>query len=285
MKISVTLPLLLLLIVYCGFAQGPSAEPVHLTISGASTIQPAAEHAAELYRQLYGSTAVVRGGGSGAGIRDIASGTSDIGMVSRGLSPAEQDAVVPALFALDALVFIVNAANPLETISKTQVLELYSGTVRSWAPLGGHDSPVVLVSKERGRATLDLFEGYTGLHHPAGAEPGPAGKIDPSVLEIASNLESITLVGGIPNAVGYVSLGAAETLLSMDMPIKILSLDGVSPTRENVLSKRYPIIRELNLIVREPGEQTDQFIELFFGEEMKQFLTGYGFIPVKRQTR
>ena len=284
MKTSIIL-LLLLLIVYCGFAQKPPDEPVHLTISGASTIQPAAEYAAELYQQMYEGSVTVRGGGSGAGIRDVVSGTSDIGMVSRDLSPGEQEAVSRVLFALDALVFIVNAANPLETISKTKVLELYSGTVRSWVALGGPDSPVVLVSKERGRATLDLFEGYTGLHHPARPEPGPAGKIDSSALEIASNLECITLVGGIPDAVGYVSLGAAESLISLGMPIKILPLEGVTPTSETVLSKRYPIRRELNLIVREPDEQTDRFIELFFTEEMSRFLISTGFITVKREAR
>jgi len=285
MKTAIILPLLLLCFVFSGFSQEPSAEPVHLTVSGASTIQPAAEHAAKLYEQLYEGSVTVRGGGSGAGIRDVVSGTSDIGMVSRGLSPGEQAAVTPILFALDALVFIVNAANPLEAISKDQVLEIYSGSVRSWEPLGGPDSPIVLVSKERGRATLDLFEGYTGLHHPARTEPGPAGKIDAGALEIASNLESLTLVGGIPDAIGYVSLGAAESLISLGMPIKILPLEGVPPTSETVLSKRYPIRRELNLIVREPAEQTDRFIELFFDEEMRRFLKSTGFIPVRRQER
>ena len=285
MKKTSLFSLMFLWVLFPMFVQVTAQETAHLSISGASTIQPAAEYAAELYLQQYGNKIAVRGGGSGAGIEDVVSGTSDIGMVSRDLASGELETVSPVLIAFDALVFIVNRANPLEVISKKQVLELYSGSAESWARIGGLDSSVVLVSKERGRATLVLFEGYTGLFHPDRTDAGPEGKIESEALEIASNLESITLVGGIPNAIGYVSLGAAETLISMDMPIKILPLDGVSPTRENVLSRRYPIIRELNLIVREPGERKDRFIEIFFSEEMKQFLTSYGFIPVQRQTR
>lgn len=277
--------LLFFCVILRGFTQIPGEESVHLSVSGSSTIQPAAEHAAQLYLQQYGNAVDVRGGGSGAGVRNALSGISDIGMASRSLTPGELEGVTPVLIALDALVFIVNSANPLESISKAQVLELFSGALRSWESLGGGDSPVVLVSKERGRATLDLFEAYTGLNHPARTEAGSEGKIDAAALEIAANLEAITLVGGIPNAVGYVSLGAAEALISQGMPIKILPLEGVSPTQENLLSQKYPILRELNLLVQEPNERTERFIDLFFDEEMQQFLTRNGFIPMQRQVR
>jgi phosphate transport system substrate-binding protein len=99
----------------------------------------------------------------------------------------------------DALVIIVNTANPLETISRDTLVNLYAGKIQSWKGISVWDQPVVLVSKELGRGTLELFMQYTRLRHPQEREKYPAGPfISEAAFEVGSNLESITLVGGIP---------------------------------------------------------------------------------------
>ena len=252
-----------------------------LSISGATTVQPIAERIAELYTQQNGAQVHVSGGGSGAGLRNAASGASDIGMVSRALREEERQSVQAVTVGYDALVFIVNEANPLTRIDLDAVVRIFSGRITNWNQLAAWDEPVVLISKEVGRATLDLFEGYAQLHHPA-KPAGARGVIAEAAFEIGANIEALTLVGGLPGGIGYVSMGAASELIGIGMPIRVLELDGVRAEVASVLSGRYPIGRELNFVhVGHP--RALEFLELALSPEGQRIVENEGYIPAGRR--
>ncbi|TVQ21518.1 MAG: hypothetical protein EA383_17000 [Spirochaetaceae bacterium] len=254
-----------------------------LRVSGATTVQPVAERVAVLYRDRFGGTVLVQGGGSGAGIRNTADGTSDIGMVSRALTAVESEMLTAITYGFDALVFIVNEQNPIQGLSLQTVRQLYTGAVDEWSSLVSWDEGVVLVNKEVGRATLDLFEDYAGVSHADRLQAGSAGRVAPGAYEIASNLEAMTLVGGIPGAIGYVSMGAAESLIAAGMPIRVLPLDGVMPGTATLADGSYPILRELNLVVPQLTERLRNYTDMFFESEIQTFIQASGVIPAERQ--
>ncbi len=284
-KTCSVLTLLTFIVVGTAFAAGGGPDSRGLEITGSSTIQPIAEMVGELYRRKYGVPVSVKGGGSRAGIESALSGAADIGLVSRALRADEKARLAYATIGHDAVVIIVNNSNPLGEMQKDSLVALYSGTVRNWKELGGKDEPVLLISKLPGRSTLALFEEYTGLRHPSRAEKGPSGSISNSAYEIGSNLESATLVGGLPGAVGYVSLGTATSLIEKGMPIKILTLEGIKGTRENVMNGKYPIRRELNLVFRKENRRMKRFVSFFMGPEGQRILRNQDFIPIKLVTR
>ena len=268
---------------FCALTMGPELHAqVALRVSGATTIQPAAELVAEIFARSYSGSADVQGGGSGAGIRGVRNGTADIGMVSRALTAEELSDLEAITYGFDALVFIVNRANPLEELRLSDVRQIYSGAATNWGSLSGWDNDIVVINKEIGRATLDLFEGYSGVSHRDRAESGESGRVTAEAYEIASNLEALTLVGGIPGAVGYVSMGAAESMADAGMPIKILRLDGVAASAETLGNGSYPILRELNLVVREETELTRSFTDLFFEPELRSYIEASGVVPADR---
>jgi phosphate transport system substrate-binding protein len=253
-------------------------DPPELRISGASTIQPVVQELRPLYQTRYGGSLRIRAGGSGAGIREVLDGAADIGMVSRALRQEEQAQLHYVTIGLDILVVIVNIRNPITAIDRALIGRIYSGEIRAWNEVADYDQPIQLVNKEIGRSTLDLFEEYSGLLH--AGRSGGGRKISGKAFEIGSNLESLSLVGGLPGAIGYVSMGAAKQLMQLGMPVKILTLDGVTPSSSNAVSGRYPIRRELNLVFtrREPAVET--LLELFRSSEAEAILTAQGFLPV-----
>lgn len=248
-------------------------------ISGASTIQPILESIRLLFEEQTGRTVDLQGGGSGVGLRDAISGESDVGMVSRALSPAEKEQIAHATIGMDALVVIVNTRNPLNETTKQDIIRIFTGEVTNWKELGGADQPIVLISKEVGRSTLDLFEGYSGLQSPMRQAGTAANNIATTAFEIGSNLEGITLVGGIPGAIGYVSYGTAATLMEIKMPVKILRLDGVDATIKTINDGTYPILRELNLVYKEGNDAALSFIETSLSSQGQQAVSNEGFIP------
>jgi phosphate transport system substrate-binding protein len=279
MKKQAKITLLICWILFLSTAMCSAAGAQELRISGATTIQPAAEYAATLYEERSRGNAVVSGGGSAMGIRDVLSGRSHIGMVSRSLTSEESQQLQAVTYGFDALVFVVNQENPLQEINRSQVRNIFSGATRNWRELTGWDHDIVLVSKEIGRATLDLFEGYTGMTHPNRPTRGPAGSIDSRAYEIAANMEAATLAGGIPGAIAYLGLGTAEQLIAAGMQIRVLALDGVKPGPQTLSARTYPIVRELNLVMLAETDRTRAYTDLFFSSELRKFIQKTGAIP------
>jgi len=265
-----------------GMALAHASLVLALDISGASTVQPVVEKLIPLYTAQGGEAVKLSGGGSGAGVKNATAGTSQIGMVSRDLKDDEKAGLQNKVIAIDALAIIVNRNNPLASLSKAQLIDLYTGKIDNWKALGGADRPVVRVTKEVGRSTLELFEHYTGL---LSADRNKTDKplISKQSYVIGSNLESLTLVGGMPGAIGYVSVGTARAMAQAGMPVKIVPLDGIEPSDDAIKSKRYPIVRPLNLVYAKETPAVNAFLALALSAKGQDVVKSLGFLPVAGQ--
>lgn len=250
-----------------------------LDISGSSTVQPIVEKLIPAYTQAGGEPVRLTAGGSGAGVKNAIAGTSQIGMVSRELKDEEKAALKHNVIAIDALAIVVNTRNPVAGLSKAQLTDLYTGKIANWSALGGPDLAVTLVSKEVGRSTLELFEHYTGLLSPDRKKTDKP-LISATSLVIGANIEALTLVGGIPGAVGYVSVGTARALAAAGMPVKIIPLEGIEPSDDAIKSGRYPIVRPLNLVYANETPAVRSFLDLAQGPQGQELVKSLGFLPV-----
>ena len=252
-----------------------------IRISGATTVQPVIEKIIDEYTELTGQRIVIQGGGSQTGVDHTLAGTSHLGMVSRALTAQEKEKLEYVTLGMDALVFIVNQRNPLTEIDLETVIALFTGQIFNWNELTEWDKEVVLVSKEMGRSTLELFEQYSGIHHRDNPAPGPRGQVSERAYEIASNLDGITLVGGVPGAVGYMSLGTTIYLQEMGMPVKTLNLNGSILDNESIRKGEYPITRELNLVYREENEDlVREFIEYCLSPRGQEVVFEFKYLPI-----
>jgi phosphate transport system substrate-binding protein len=261
------------------FSLGSALPALALDISGASTVQPVVQKLSPLFTQAGGEAVKLSGGGSGAGIKDALSGASQIGMVSRGLKSEESAALKNTVIAIDALAIIVNRDNPLAAITKAQLVDLYTGKTSTWKALGGPDRPVVLVSKEVGRSTLELFENYVGLLSPDRKKTDKP-LISQQAYVIGANLEALTLVGGMRGAIGYVSLGTAVAMEKSGMPVKILTLDGIAASDETIRNGSYPLSRPLNLVYTRETPAVAAFLGLALSPAGQDVARSLGFLPV-----
>lgn len=259
---------------------GAAAPAAALDIAGASTIQPILEALHAPIEQRSGEAVHIQAGGSGAGIRSVLEGRAAVGMVSRALTAEERARLQYTTIGFDALAIIVHRDNPLSALDRSQVADLFSGRIDNWQAIGGPDLKVVRVTKEVGRSTLDLFEGYSGLRSPDRQGEAGAVLISRQSYSIGANVEALTLVGGIRGAVGYVSLGSAQGLIDAGMPVKILTLDGVPANAETLAQRRYPIVRELNLVHHEPDVPVRALLDLLLGSEGQAAVKSFGFLPV-----
>jgi phosphate transport system substrate-binding protein len=215
-----------------------------VTITGASTIAPLMSEIAHRFEdENPGARIDVQTGGSSRGIADARSQVADIGMVSRDLKDDEKD-LTAFTIARDGIGLIINAANPVPTITRDQVLGIYQGTITNWNRIGGPDRPITVVNKAEGRSTLELFLAYFSLK---------PTDIKAHVI-IGDNEQGIKVVAGNPGAVGYVSVGSAEYNVEVGTPIRLLPFGDVPATTANVANGTYSALRNLNLVTSKAPE-------------------------------
>lgn len=232
-----------------------------LNCVGSTTIQPIIEQVAQKYKEEHGVTLITSGGGSQNAVDSLLSGKIEIGMVSRDLTPQEKNILSYVTIGYDTLAFIVNNDNPLQNISKKDLIEIYRGNIKNWQKLNGKNEKIHLLSKRLDRGTLNVFEHYTGLFHPQNPKNSDKSKmIDASAWEAGANNDMMVWVGGIVNSIGYISAGSANAIVKHGLPIKILALENVKPSKENIKNKSYPIRRELNLVFLKTNKEAEKFV-------------------------
>ena len=223
-----------------------------LVLTGASTVAPlAAELGKRFESQHPGIQIDVQAGGSARGVNDARQGLADIGMVSRELNPDEHDLTAWRI-ALDGVSIILHKSNPVQTLSREQVVAIYTGQIRNWKELGGPDLQITIVNKAEGRSTLELFLHFYKLQN---------SQIKAHVV-VGDNEQGIKTVSANRGAIGYVSIGTAEFEASQGVPIKLMANQGVVASVENVKNGTYPLMRTLNLVTKgAPTPLEKQFIE------------------------
>lgn len=244
-----------------------------LVLTGSSTIAPLAAEIGKRFESLHDPVRVdVQTGGSSRGISDARAGLADIGMASRALKEDEKD-LRSFTVALDGISIILNKANPVEALAKQQIIDIYTGKIVNWKEVGGNDAPITVVNKAEGRSTLELFLHYFGLKNT---------EVKPQVV-IGDNQQGIKTVASNPGAIGYVSVGTAEYEAGQGAPIKLLPLEGIAASVENVRNRSFPLSRPLNLVTRaEPAGLAKTFIEFARSPQVDDLIEAQYFVPVPR---
>ena len=211
----------------------------------------------------------VQAGGSGRGIDDMMKGKADIGMASRALKDKESGLFIFAI-ARDGVCLVVHKNNPVGSLTKRQVFDIYSGKVNNWSRVGGKDAPIAPINTKVGFGAVELFTHYFDIRY---------ADIKAQIVA-GSNLERVKALIENPNAIAYVSVGAAQHEADMGAPIKLLPIDGVAATTKNIRIGHFPISRPLLLLTKElPTGLVKEFINFSLSSQITDIVLQHDFVP------
>lgn len=100
-----------------------------------------------------------------------------------------------------------------------------------------------LVSREDGSGTRSAFIELTGIQT-KGSDGRKIDRTSPTTMIASSTAVALTTVAGDPASLGYLSLGAVND------SVKIVKVDGVAPTREDIAAGRYALVHPFNVVTR-----------------------------------
>ena len=183
--------------------------------------------------------------GSATAFTDMAAGSADIGMASRRIKPDDAaklatlgdmySAASEHVLGLDGIAVIVNTANPIHSLTKDQVMRLFSGAAKTWSDMGGAGGTVKLYARDDKSGTCDTFRSLV-----LGKEALAAGT---QRFEDSNALSEA--VADDPNAVGFVGLPYVHSARAVAVSEK--GATPLQPTRLTVATEDYPLSRRLYL--------------------------------------
>jgi len=104
-----------------------------LVIAGSSSVNPIMEKLVEAYKEINTHAEIeLQMTDSSSGITGTIQGTCDIGMASRELKESELAELTSITIAMDGIAIIVNNDNPIQSLSKEQIRQIYTGEVTEW---------------------------------------------------------------------------------------------------------------------------------------------------------
>jgi phosphate transport system substrate-binding protein len=226
---------------------------------------------AKAYEKKTGVVIDVQGGGATRGIREVATMSADIGGSCRRriFSAEEERGITQVPVAWDALVVITHKNNPVKDISMDNLRKVYLGEITNWRQLGGNDAPIELFARKGkisgvGRTARKLlFDNYKQEFSATRIfdSSGPLEK------EVVANLNALA-ISGISSA--------------RKRDVKILKLDGKSPSYENVKAGNYLLYRPLYLVYNENSKHASvikDFIRYADTEEGRNVIRSNGTVP------
>jgi phosphate transport system substrate-binding protein len=226
---------------------------------------------AKEYERRTGIKVLVRGGGSVVGIEDLRSAKVDFAASCRSRSAGDPEDVAFIQVAWDALVFIVHPSNPLTSLSRDNACNIYEGRITNWKQLKGANSPIkVFIS--RARKGLSGVEASTNAMLLKGKEPSET----PNTLFLASTAIVEQMVETTPE--GFATTGYSS---ARKRRVKLLKIDGVSPTAGNIIHKRYPLKRPLYILLpKNPKPAARKFVDFVLSREGQLYLRSINIVSL-----
>ncbi len=247
-------------------------EPTEkLTVSGSNSIAPMIAEMAEIFEsRTEGLEFKIQTGSSSRGIADTSSGKADIGMTCRPLAPDEAG-MVSHTIAIGGIAVILHGENNVKSLTKEQLVSIFTGRTANWNVLGGPDHKIVVVSKGQGNETLELFTKYLGIDH---------SNISSNLI-LDGNEQTIAAVAENRDSIAFVALSAAESEVEKGTPVQLVKINGIEATTAAVANRTYPISCPLLLVTKgEPTGHVKDFIEFTMSGEAHSFVVGRMLIPI-----
>jgi phosphate transport system substrate-binding protein len=230
---------------------------------------------AEQFKAQHPGTAFdIAAEGSATGFAALIDKTAAIGMASRPAKPEEIANgkvkgvdLKETIVAYDGIAVIVNTANSIKGLTKKQVEQIFTGEITDWSAVGGSGGKISVYTRNTSSGTYAEFKELAMKKRDYAQDS----------QKLAGNEQIAQEVGKNPNGVGYV--GLAYTKAS---GVRVVPIDGASPSKESVLAKSYPYARPTFFYTNgEPTGMVKEFIDFTVGPEGQKIVEQVGFVPIK----
>ena len=161
---------------------------------------------------------------------------------------------------LEGFVFFVNENNPVENLTAEQIRKIYACEYKNWSEVGGAKRIINPVTRLEGSGSQTTFEAFMGDYE--------IGMKSPFAIMGAS--------------IGFSFRYYMDGIVENDA-VKMISLNGVYPSAENIQNRTYPIVAQFYAIYRadNQNENIPILIDWILSEEGQNLIEQCGYVKIK----
>ena len=161
---------------------------------------------------------------------------------------------------LEGFVFFVNENNPVDNLTTDQVRDIYGGKYKNWSQVGGPNRVINPVTRLEGSGSQSAMNAFMGDRKIAPKSP-------------------LAITGG---SIGFSFRNYMDGIVA-NKGVKMLSLNGVYPSAENIQNGTYPIIAKFYAIYRadNTNENITVLIDWILSDEGQRLIEESGYVKIK----
>ena len=175
----------------------------------------------------------------------------------------------------EAFVFFVHKDNPIDNLTTEQIKGIYSGEITNWKQVGGKNEEIAAFQRNEGSGSQSMLQRFMGDTPIMEASTEMVNTMMSGIIEQVSSYRSKS------NSIGFSFRYYVEGIIQ-NPDIKVLSVDGVAPTAENIRNGSYPIVTPMYAVTYEENtnENVDLLLQWILSEEGQYIIEETGYVGV-----
>lgn len=247
--------------------------------SGSSALLPLAQAAADEFKVKNPNVSIIfNAGGSGTGLKQVADGSVDIGnsdvAAESKLEEEQASQLVDHKVCVVTIAPVVNKemAKEVKSLTKQQLIDIFTGKITNWKEVGGSDETIVLVTRPKTSGTRAIFKEFALDNNE---------EMSGSALETDDSGTLLQSVSDNKGAIGYVAL----SYLVNNNSVSTVAMDGVEPSMENTYNGTYPVWGYEHMYTKgEPTGAVKAYLNFITSDEYSSQMEAQGYCVTSKMT-
>ena len=196
-------------------------------------------------------------------------------------NPRYEDIILKPI-GLDALIFICNTGNRVDTLTTKEIRDIYTGNITNWKEIGGDDAPIIAFQREVNSGSQTLMEnlmmkGTVMADAPKEFRPSEMGDLIENVAQYANS----------SNALGYSVYYYAQNMYTRPN-LRFMAVDGVMPSNDTIRNGEYKYTNPFYVAIRKDEPTNSKAYELFewlTGDDGQSLVEAMGYVSLVKGSK
>ena len=172
----------------------------------------------------------------------------------------------------EAFVFFVHKDNPIDSLTSQQIKDIYSGKITNWKQLGGQDKEIEAFQRNPNSGSQSMMLRFMG----------DTEMIAPEIKEIqgmGAIIEEVADYRNLSGSIGFSFRYYVEGIIQ-NPDIKLIAVDGVAPSVENIKNGTYPIVAPVYAVTYRGNDNPNVklLIDWILSEEGQYIIEQTGYV-------
>ncbi len=175
----------------------------------------------------------------------------------------------------EAFVFFVHKDNPIDSLTVEQIKGIYSGKITNWIEVGGKNEKIVPFQRNEGSGSQSMLIRFM--------EDTPI--IEPDMQTVVGGMggiiEEVADYKNKSTSIGFSFRFYVEGIIQ-NPDVKMIAIEGVAPTKENIKSGSYPIVAPVYAVTYKgnSNENVHELIDWILSDEGQYIIEETGYVGI-----